>query len=1111
MGWADAPLAESAAPAWAAAPLAPAPGEAALRTHLKQRPAQNFADYIRAGFGQSVTGLTASGGLPEVALTEDTPWYGRAAAAVSGIVGDIPAMVPGFMAGSAVGTAAGGAAGSAIPMLGNVAGAAAGGMMGGFAGANAAPAGIRQALIEMYKSGEATDSGTFLDKALRVAWETFKGGAVGAATGGAGVAARAVLPVAAGVAGKVGVGTAVTAAEVSTMATTAAVLEGHLPAARDFMDAAILIGGIKTSAVMAKKLMTVYERTGKTPAEVVVDAQRDPTIAADLTAAAAPRGTSAKTPIEATLDAVKAETDALAIPRAYEPLAAEQAVRAAVPDAMTNERHAMNIAAVLENPEGAITAEKVPNHINYRYVESPRDVQAIHARISEVFEKQIEEARGKESWDATKAKAEELLARAAKMDQAAIDALSPEQFKDLAAKSMAMEAMNRRAAYDIFDRMRAIEAATEADRPQAYRDAVAAIETSALMQAVAQGKSAEIARAQNAMKAAKQTGELVQKIQDLEAKYGNDPQRLAKMVLALENAEQINKFARDAAKATTWEKVVEAWKASILSGPVTHVANIMGNLTFLALRAPIETTASIMGVFRSGADRVTMMEPLARMVGAIQGSLDGLRLGYEIMRTGEQIGKDKAEQPRKAIEGTKGEIVRLPFRALGAEDAIFKTMNERGEAYAQGVRQASLEGFNPMTREFRQRVAEVVENPTKAQAEARQKAGERFTFNTELGEFGQTVQQLVRRGHLEFVIPFVRTPGNILKELTRLTPLAPVLKQWRDAVKKPGAERDKALAELAVGTGIMGVVVAAALNEMITGQGEPDKGRKNVQNASGKQPYSIKVGDTYYNYQRLQPLGTLLGIAADMAEVWDHMTEEESDKVPKMLAVAFANAVTNQTFLQGITSVSRAIAEPGRFGPKLVQNLAGSVVPNIVGQPTQMTDPVAREVNSILDAIRARIPTQRSELLPQIDIFGEPVKTKERFAGATPITQTKESTDKVRLEAERIGLSVSDPKKSIQMLRGAGKYGEVEMTPEERNLFATVSGKFAHKVLTEIVNDPSWDTLPVIAKEKVFKKVFERAHAYGASVAIAPDVREQVVKDIVENLEQATQPEEVTQ
>jgi hypothetical protein len=149
-----------------------------------------------------------------------------------------------------------------------------------------------------------------------------------------------------------------------------------------------------------------------------------------------------------------------------------------------------------------------------------------------------------------------------------------------------------------------------------------------------------------------------------------------------------------------------------------------------------------------------------------------------------------------------------------------------------------------------------------------------------------------------------------------------------------------------------------------------------VQTAAGWQPYSVKIGDTWYSYERLQPIGTLIGLAADVAGVWDHLTEEESDKIPKMLSIAFANAVTNQTFLQGITKLVNAMSDPKRFAPKFFQGLAGSIVPAAVAQAANSMDPVAREVDSMLESIQSRIPGMREDLLPKRDIFGEPSRTR---------------------------------------------------------------------------------------------------------------------------------------
>lgn len=337
---------------------------------------------------------------------------------------------------------------------------------------------------------------------------------------------------------------------------------------------------------------------------------------------------------------------------------------------------------------------------------------------------------------------------------------------------------------------------------------------------------------------------------------------------------------------------------------------------------------------------------------------------------------------------------------------------------------------------------------------------------------------------------------------------APLVKEWREAIAKGGVEKDKALAELAAGTGISVGVFMHALNGNISGAGDPDPGKRRVQQAAGWQPYSWKIGDTWYNYQRLQPLGTLIGMAADVAEVWDHMNEEESDKVPKMLAVAFANAVTNQTALQGLTSVVQVMSDPTRYGPKFIQQYAGSVVPNVVAQPTAMLDPVVREVNSITDAVKARIPGLRSELLPQRDIFGEPIQTKERMGAVSPVTETTESTDKVRTEAARLGLSAAGVPKKTHVGRGSGKLGDVKLEPEQRDRFGDIAGHLAHEVLSGIVNAPGWEDLPDPVQKRIYSKAFLQAHRAGAAAALPPELRAGIAQEISEKIQTELAPVE---
>jgi hypothetical protein len=406
-----------------------------------------------------------------------------------------------------------------------------------------------------------------------------------------------------------------------------------------------------------------------------------------------------------------------------------------------------------------------------------------------------------------------------------------------------------------------------------------------------------------------------------------------------------------------------------------------------------------------------------------------------------------------------------------------------------------------MSREFLERVASIVQNPTSEMAAAVEAAGKRFTFNTDSGPVGQAIADVVQKAHLQMIVPFIRTPGNILKELGRMTPLAPFVKAWRDDIKAGGAARDRAMAEVALGTSIMAVVFSRALEGNITGAGDPDAGKRRIKQAAGEQPYSWLVGDTYYNYQRLQPLGTLVGMAADIAAVWDKMTPEESDKVPKMLAVAFGNAVTNQTFLQGITTLVNAMSEPDRFGPRMAQQFFASWVPNIVGQPTGMYDPVQREINSVLDAVKGRIPGLRQTLLPKRDPYGEPIVAKERLGFISPVTETIIPADKVRTEAARLDVSVADTPKKMHMGRGSGKIGDVKLEPEERDRFSEVGGKLAHEVLSDMVNAPGWDELPALIKRAAFRKVFAKAHQAGAYAALPPEKREALITEITEKVQ----------
>jgi hypothetical protein len=271
--------------------------------------AKNIIDAFEAGYDVSVSSLMM-GNKPDMTLPENAKWFHRIASATGTVIGDIPGMI----AGNVIGTFAGASAGSVVP----VGGSAVGGMVGGAYGLFAGPEIIRGILMSAYEDGGVEDWEDFWTRASGIFWQQFKAGTLGVATLGTGKGAGALTSKAtktlSPLAAKAATTSAITGAEVTTLATIGAALEGQMPRATDFSDAAILLTGIKVSGKagghVVKKLRKIFTKTGLQPAEVVDQAKADPRLHQELVAAGdeiPSRFKGPKDPIEPNATEIKPE------------------------------------------------------------------------------------------------------------------------------------------------------------------------------------------------------------------------------------------------------------------------------------------------------------------------------------------------------------------------------------------------------------------------------------------------------------------------------------------------------------------------------------------------------------------------------------------------------------------------------------------------------------------------------------------------------------------------------------------------------------------------------------------------------------------------------------
>jgi hypothetical protein len=182
----------------------------------------------------------------------------------------------------------------------------------------------------------------------------------------------------------------------------------------------------------------------------------------------------------------------------------------------------------------------------------------------------------------------------------------------------------------------------------------------------------------------------------------------------------------------------------------------------------------------------------------------------------------------------------------------------------------------------------------------------------------------------------------------------------------------------------------------------------------------------------------------------------------------------------------------------------------VIGQTAALIDPHKREVNGAIDAIQSQIPFLREKLLPQRDVWGEPRDAKW-FAGAMPVSVTKEATEKVRTEAMRLEFAISDiPKAFFEPGPLKSKERKIEFTPEQRDVAREVSGKWAMSILAPLVNGPDWQQIPDFAKADIYREVIKDARTLGREAALPADskVREQMRDKIVKEINRQAQEAE---
>ena len=501
------------------------------------------------------------------------------------------------------------------------------------------------------------------------------------------------------------------------------------------------------------------------------------------------------------------------------------------------------------------------------------------------------------------------------------------------------------------------------------------------------------------------------------------------------DAAGMNAVVRKSATATTWNVVSEVWINALLSNPKTHLVNIASNSLALGQqvleRGIAEKWAAAMRAEGAALDGVVPGEAAAMMQAVVSAQKDAWKTAWLALKSGETghaIGK--VETPHAAavsaetfrLEGTQlgrvvdllGTVERVPGRLLGTADEYFKTIGYRMEVFAQAQRQATSEGLSGEA--LRTRFAELVANPPEHIRLAAIDAALYATFTSKAGGAAQALIKLREAvPAVTFILPFVKTPANIVHYSFERTPLAPLMASYQADIAAGGARAELARTRMATGTSIMLMAADYADRGLVTGKGPADPGKREALERQGWKPYSIRSGDRWIGYDRLDPYGMLFGFAADMAE-FSRRLEIDGDKIDEFSEIwaagiaAVSQTTINKTYLQGVADFAWMIEDPKRRAFDYLGREVGTVVPAGVNMVRQLGDPVAREHMKIWDFVQGRLPGFSEGLTPSRDLWGKEKRPDSGFGpwydALSPAAVSRIKASPVDAEMGRLNMGV---------------------------------------------------------------------------------------------------------
>jgi hypothetical protein len=251
----------------------------------------------------------------------------------------------------------------------------------------------------------------------------------------------------------------------------------------------------------------------------------------------------------------------------------------------------------------------------------------------------------------------------------------------------------------------------------------------------------------------------------------------------------------------------------------------------------------------------------------------------------------------------------------------------------------------------------------------------------------ESVYSLRKVPGVSWFIPFVQTPMNILKQGIEYSPLG--------LTTLPGAaNKTEQLSKALMGSTVMAGAAWLAQAGDSTWAAPVGEKDKEAFYASGRQPYSIKIGDQWVSYSRLGPLAYPIAMAAAIKHYSQQdpkvATKGNLEKTASILG-GLAKFFSDQSYMQGLGDLVKTVQGDTSAAKQFVTNAPSQLIPleSLLGWVARTIDPIYRKPSGPIEQIQSQIPFLSKGLEPYRNPGGEPsVRQNAVFNSLSPVTST---------------------------------------------------------------------------------------------------------------------------